>query len=105
MSDSYYLHHVFFCVNQRDPGEQCCQRYDALAMRTYMKKRCKALGLSGEGGTRINTAGCLGRCALGPVLVIYPDAVWYVWVDQTDIDEIIERHLQRGEVVERLRLV
>jgi len=53
---------------------------------------------------RVNKAGCLDRCDLGPVLVIYPEATWYRYVDSEDLDEIIERHLQRGEVVERLRV-
>ncbi|NBU59630.1 MAG: (2Fe-2S) ferredoxin domain-containing protein, partial [Betaproteobacteria bacterium] len=44
------------------------------------------------------------RCDLGPVLVVYPEAVWYRYVDHEDLDEIVERHLQRGEVVERLRV-
>ena len=53
---------------------------------------------------RVNQAGCLDRCAGGPVLVVYPEAVWYTYVDHADIDEIIESHLQNGQVVERLRL-
>lgn len=64
----------------------------------------KQLGLAGKGGVRVNKAGCLDRCAGGPVAVVYPEAVWYSWVDQSDIDEIVERHLRDGEVVERLVL-
>ena len=55
-------------------------------------------------GVRVNQAGCLDRCAGGPVLVVYPEAVWYTYVDNQDIDEIIESHLQNGQVVERLLL-
>jgi (2Fe-2S) ferredoxin len=51
---------------------------------------------------RINKAGCLDRCELGPVLVVYPEAVWYTFVDQHDIDEIIQSHLIEGKPVERL---
>ena len=69
-----------------------------------MKKRCKALGIHGAGNVRINKAGCLDRCSMGPVLVIYPEAVWYTWVDREDLDEIIERHLVAGKQVARLRL-
>lgn len=58
--------------------------------------------MSGEGGVRVNTAGCLDRCALGPVLVIYPEAIWYSYVDREDIDEVIEQHLIQGKVVDRL---
>ena len=101
---SYYQHHLFFCTNRREDGRPCCDQYRAGAMREYMKQRCKALGLSGSGRVRINSAGCMDRCAEGPVIVVYPEAVWYTYVDRNDIDEIIERHLQNGQAVERLRI-
>ena len=66
--------------------------------------KVKALGLSGQGKVRINQAGCLDRCEEGPCVVVYPDAVWYTYVDQSDIDEIVEEHLKNGRVVERLRM-
>ena len=68
----------------------------------HMKARVKKLGVSGEGKVRINRAGCLDRCGQGPVLVVYPQAIWYTFVDNTDIDEIIDSHLLQGKVVERL---
>ncbi len=68
----------------------------------YMKSKVKKLGLAGEGKVRINRAGCLDRCSMGPVMVVYPQAVWYTFVDESDIDEIIESHLQQGKLVERL---
>ena len=101
---SWYKYHVFFCTNLRADGSNCCQRFDAQAMRDYAKKRCKDLGLTGKGKVRINTAGCLDRCAEGPVLVIYPDDVWYSYVDQEDIDEIIDEHLCADRPVERLKI-
>jgi (2Fe-2S) ferredoxin len=73
-------------------------------MRDYAKSRVKALKLAGKGKVRINQAGCLDRCEEGPCVVVYPDAVWYTYVDRTDIDEIIEEHLQHGRIVERLRM-
>ncbi|MCM0610344.1 MAG: (2Fe-2S) ferredoxin domain-containing protein [Ideonella sp. WA131b] len=101
---SYYRHHVFFCLNQRSNGEACCAQHDAQAAFDHCKARVKAEGLAGAGGVRINKAGCLDRCAGGPVLVVYPEATWYTYVDRHDLDEIVERHLKGGEVVERLRL-
>jgi (2Fe-2S) ferredoxin len=101
---SYYRYHVFFCTNQREDGSDCCQRFDARALRDYAKQRSKELGLAGEGGVRINTAGCLDRCAEGPVMVVYPEATWYTYLDRADIDEIIDEHLLHGRVVERLRI-
>ncbi len=99
---SYYKNHVFFCTNHRGDGSQCCAQYDAQAMRDYMKKRSKELGLVRSGEVRVNSAGCLNRCELGPVIVIYPEETWYTFIDKTDIDEIIEEHLIKGNIVERL---
>ena len=48
------------------------------------------------------SAGCLDRCGQGPVIVIYPEETWYTYVDQSDLDEIIEEHLCHGRRVERL---
>lgn len=101
---SYYRHHVFVCTNQRDDGSQCCGQCGALDMRGYLKGRAKELGISGKGGVRINTAGCLDRCDEGPVMVVYPEAVWYTYVDREDLDEILDEHLVKGRIVERLRL-
>jgi (2Fe-2S) ferredoxin len=101
---SHYKHHVFFCCNQREPGENCCQNHQADALRGYAKDRVKALGLAGKGKVRVNKAGCLDRCDEGPVIVVYPEEVWYTYVDKADIDEIVEEHLKHGRVVERLRI-
>jgi len=103
-SMSYYQYHVFFCINLRPDGSECCQRFGAQGLRDYAKQRCKELGLTGRGRVRINTAGCLDRCAEGPVLAVYPEAVWYTYVDYEDIDEIIDEHLQNGRIVERLKI-
>ena len=101
---SHFKYHVFFCSNQRGPGEMCCNNHGATDMRNYAKDRIKALGLNGAGKVRINSSGCLDRCDLGPVLVVYPEAVWYTYVDKEDIDEIIDEHLVHGRVVERLKV-
>ena len=101
---SYYQYHVFFCTNERQQGEQCCEQCNATAIRAYAKDRIKQLGLAGSGKVRINTAGCLDRCELGPVIVIYPDDVWYTYLDREDVDEIIDEHLINGRVVRRLMI-
>ena len=102
---AYYAHHVFFCCNQRDPAERTsCNVKDASKMRDYAKQRIKDLGLAGKGKVRINQAGCLDRCEEGPCIVIYPEAVWYTYVDRDDIDEIIDEHVRHGRIVERLRI-
>ena len=101
---SHFKHHVFFCTNQRANGEACCNDHGANDMRAYAKDQVKALGEAIPGRVRINSAGCLDRCDQGPVMVIYPEAVWYTYIDKDDVDEIIESHLVRGEVVERLKV-
>ncbi|TDR79775.1 (2Fe-2S) ferredoxin domain-containing protein [Paludibacterium purpuratum] len=101
---SYYQQHVFICCNQREGGEICCNSHGASRLLGYMKDQVKALGLSGEGQVRVNKAGCLGRCAHGPVMVVYPQETWYTFVDEQDIDEIVESHLVAGKPVERLKI-
>jgi (2Fe-2S) ferredoxin len=73
-------------------------------IRDYAKKKIKDLGLSGEGKVRVNQAGCLDRCEEGPVCVVYPEGTWYTYVDESDVDEIIESHLVKGNPVERLKI-
>lgn len=99
---NYFEYHVFFCLNQRADGEACCMDKGAEAAFDYMKARVKKLGLNGQDKARINRASCFDRCGEGPLLVIYPQAIWYTFVDNDDIDEIIESHLMNGKVVERL---
>jgi (2Fe-2S) ferredoxin len=101
---SYYRYHVFFCTNLREDGRACCASRDAQAVRDYAKERVKALGLAGKGGVRVNNAGCLDRCEEGPCVVVYPEGIWYTYVDREDIDEIIHEHLQHGRVVKRLQI-
>jgi (2Fe-2S) ferredoxin len=101
---SYYSHHVFFCLNQRDNGQACCAQHDPQAALDHCKARVKAEGLNGPAKVRVNKAGCLDRCAGGPVVVVYPEGVWYTYVDEADIDEIVDSHLRQGRVVERLLL-
>ena len=99
---SYYQRHIFFCLNERKNGEECCAQHAAQAGFDRCKQKVKELGLAGPAKVRVNKAGCLDRCAAGPVAVVYPEAVWYTYVDANDIDEIVESHLKNGEVVDRL---
>ena len=102
---SFFDKHVFFCVNQRDDGSDCCNNHGGQRARDYVKDKVKELGLSNRHNTiRINSAGCLGRCDDGPVIVVYPEETWYTFVDREDIDEIVDSHLVAGKVVERLKL-
>lgn len=100
---SYFERHIFFCLNQRE-GEACCADHDAERAFAHCKARAKAEDLLGPGRVRVNKSGCLDRCAGGPVAVVYPEAVWYTYVDLADIDEIVDSHLKQGRIVERLLL-
>ncbi len=99
----FFKNHIFCCTNRREPGHTrgCCAEKDGEQLRDYMKTRIKQLGIA---STRVNNAGCLDRCELGPCIVIYPESVWYAPKTKADIDEIISLHLQQGRIVERLKL-
>src|SRR5512145_1333175 len=101
---SYFKHHVFFCCNQREANEQCCNAVGGTEMFAFAKDRIGALKKNGAGAIRINKAGCLGRCDQGPVMVVYPEETWYSFIDKEDVEEIIQEHLLNGRVVERLKL-
>jgi len=58
----------------------------------------------GKGSIGVSESRCLGRCEHGPVVVVYPDDVWYQYIDEDDVDEIIESHLIGGKEVERLKI-
>lgn len=103
---SYYDRHIFFCVNDRGPNADrpSCNRCGSAKMRDYAKKRVKKLGMAGEGKVRVNQSGCLDRCEEGPVCVVYPEGIWYTFIDEQDIDEIVESHLVGGVPVDRLKI-
>ena len=99
----FYASHVFVCTNTRPAGHPrgCCSAHDSEKLRNYMKVRAKELGIA---STRVNAAGCLDRCELGPTMVIYPEGVWYSCPTKEDIDEVLQKHLIEGGRVERLML-
>lgn len=103
MNEGRYERHVFVCVNERDPDARvCCAASGSRDIRARLKALVKQRGL--KPAVRINGAGCLDTCELGPSIVVYPENVWYGRVTIDDVDEIVERHLVRGETVERLVL-
>lgn len=99
---TYYTKHVLLCTNQKPAGKQCCANSGGEVFFDYMKTRLLEMELHGPGKIRVSKSGCLGRCASGPCLVVYPEGVWYSYSSFTDIDQIIERHLVAGETAEQL---
>lgn len=103
MTEGYFRLHVFCCTNQRpeDHPLGSCAGRGSVELRNYLKDKSKQLGMN---DIRINSAGCLTRCSKGPVIVVYPEGIWYKAETKEDIDAILSEHLQNGEPVERLRL-
>jgi (2Fe-2S) ferredoxin len=99
-----FLRHLFVCINERgpdDPRGSCTARGSAAVLEA-LKERAHAAGLKRI--VRVNRAGCLDQCARGVTVVVYPEAVWYGGVTVADVDEIVARHLLRGEPVRRLEI-
>lgn len=96
--------HVFVCHNSRpaDAARPSCTVDGKSDLHTRMQQLAKAAGLDGR--VRINKSGCLDQCEHGPMMVVYPEAVWYGNVRPEDAREIFEEHLLAGRPVERLRV-
>jgi NADH-quinone oxidoreductase subunit F len=77
-----------------------CIASGALELSSALRECLKARDLDGE--ARVVETGCLGPCAAGPVVVIYPDGVFYEKIKAEDAAEVIEQHILKGRVVERL---
>jgi (2Fe-2S) ferredoxin len=99
----FYRAHIFCCTNRRPAGHPrgCCAERGSEELRDYMKDQAKKLGLK---DVRVNVAGCLDRCELGPCVVIYPEGVWYSVQNKADIDEVLNVHVKQGGRVHRLML-
>ena len=99
-----FQRHVFVCTNERAPGNPkgCCKSKGSEAVRDELKKRVAEAGLKGI--VRANAAGCLDQCATGVTVVVYPEQVWYGHVTVDDVPELVDRHILKGEFVQRLML-
>ncbi|CAA7614040.1 Ferredoxin [Candidatus Terasakiella magnetica] len=97
----FFRLHVFICTNRRpdDNKRGSCAGRGSEVLREHLKDATKSMGL---GDIRINSAGCLDRCGHGPVMVIYPEGVWYSFHTIADIDEILDTHIVKGGRVARL---
>ena len=102
--NSHYEKHIFVCTNQKTQGKKCCANADAENIKDHFKKQLVAKGLHGPDKVRVSSSGCLGRCNLGPCIVIYPEGIWYGYKNIKDIDSIIERHLINGELIKELEI-
>ena len=98
-----YRVHVFCCTNQRPETHWrgCCASKGSRALCDYMCRRAMVVGVR---RVRINHAGCMNVCQHGPVMVVYPEGVWYRYETENDINDILRSHIIGGVPVERLRL-
>jgi len=99
-----YRHHAFACHTQRPPGHPrgSCGALGAQPLWDRMGKAIETGRLSDIGFT---ASGCLGFCSAGPLMVVYPEGVWYRPTTAADIDEIVESHFKQGRRVDRLVVV
>lgn len=97
-----YHKHVFICTNERakDSPRGDCIRCGAMDIRMRFVKLIGQHGLKGK--IRANKSGCLDACELGPVVVIYPDNIWYTQVKFEDVDEIFQTSILNDDIVDRL---
>jgi (2Fe-2S) ferredoxin len=95
---SLFERHVFVCTS----GEWCpTVDGDGLGVHASLKARVADAGLADR--VRVNKSGCFSQCGNGPMVVVYPEGIWYAAVSPADAREIVEHHLVGGEPVERLR--
>jgi len=96
--------HVFVCHNNRpaDAPRRSCTADGKSELHTRLNQLAKEAGLGNR--VRINKSGCLDQCEHGPMVVVYPEAVWYSNVRSEDAEAIVAEHLVGGRPVERLRL-
>jgi (2Fe-2S) ferredoxin len=97
-------YHIFVCTSCRINGKQqgFCYQKDAVGIVSEFMQEIDERGLSGE--VMVTNTGCFGICAQGPVVVVYPEGVWYGSVTPDDVEEIIETHIEGGEIVKRLQI-
>ncbi len=95
-----YRIHVFVCTQQKPEGVSSCPARGSLAVLDRLDKEVQARGLAGE--IQVTTSGCMGLCDEGPIMVVYPEGLWYRHVGPADAAEIVDRHLCNGKPVERL---
>lgn len=96
--------HLFICTSSRPNGQQkgFCHTKTAVGVMARFMEEIEERGLGSE--VFLTNTGCFGICERGPVVVVYPDNVWYGSVTPDDVAEIIDRHIEGGTVVERLAL-
>jgi (2Fe-2S) ferredoxin len=99
-----YRRHVFACFQQRPPGHPrgSCANSGSKPLWDRLGQKIEA---TGQRDIAMTASGCLSFCSAGPLMVVYPEGVWYAPKSVEDVDEIVETHLVGGALVERLIIV
>jgi nitrite reductase/ring-hydroxylating ferredoxin subunit/(2Fe-2S) ferredoxin len=92
-----YERHVFVCTS----GETCPTQGDVERFVKVLREGVRDAGRQTD--VRVNKAGCFSQCGHGPMVVVYPENVWYAGVQESDLKEILASHILDGRPVERLR--
>ena len=97
-----FTHHLFVCCNQRseDHSRGCCNPDGSQSLRSCFKAEIKKRGL--QPLVRANEAGCLDQCERGPIVVIYPQGIWYGGVTAKEVPRIVEETIIGGRIIEEL---
>jgi (2Fe-2S) ferredoxin len=86
---------LFVCCNERQPGEDACANRGSAELQKKLKELAAAKGLKGR--LRVSRSLCLGQCAIGPNVCVYPDNVWYHHVTEADLPEIMRKWIEPME--------
>ena len=97
-------YHIFVCTSSRPNGQQkgFCHTKEGVAVMSKFMEEIEERGIGGE--VFLSNSGCFGICEQGPVVVVYPDNVWYGSVTLDDVTEILDSHIEGGSPVAHLGL-
>ena len=95
-----FRHHIFVCTQEKPEGVTSCPHSGSLGILHALERELGSQGLDNE--VQVTTCGCLGLCDDGPIMITYPEGVWYHKVKEEDVPEIVGSHLRSGKVVARL---
>jgi len=95
-------HHIFVCTSSRANGQQkgFCHSKEGVNIMSKFMEEIEERDLGGE--VFLSNAGCFGICEKGPIVIVYPDNIWYGSVTPDDVLEIVEKHIEGGSAVDRL---
>lgn len=95
-----FRHHVFVCTQQKPEGVTCCPASGSMSVLGALYGELGKQGLSND--VQVSSCGCLGLCDDGPIMIVYPEGVWYHKVKAADVADIVASHLRSGQLVSRL---